>query len=124
LKTTMKRILVVDDELGLADVLAATLSDVGYAVDTAANGVQGLELLAKDPPDLVILDCMMPLLDGPGMLAAMRADPSVARIPVVMMSAMPEATVRARCTSYTTFLRKPFDFDTVVGAVRACLREP
>jgi DNA-binding response OmpR family regulator len=121
----MKRILVVDDELGLADVLAATLSDVGYAVDTAANGVQGLELLAKEePPDLVILDCMMPLLDGPGMLAAMRADPRVAGIPVVMMSAMPEATVRGRCGSYTMFLRKPFDFDTVVGAVRACLSEP
>jgi DNA-binding response OmpR family regulator len=119
----MKRILVVDDELGLADVLAATLSDVGYAVDTAANGVQALELLAKTRPDLVILDCMMPLLDGPGVLQAMHADPSAAGIPVIMMSAMPESTVRSRCPHYEAFLRKPFDFETVVGAVRTCLHE-
>ncbi|HEX4446440.1 MAG TPA: response regulator [Polyangiaceae bacterium] len=119
----MKTIVVVDDEFGLADVLAATLSDVGYRVVTAANGLQGLEAMAAQPPDLVILDYMMPLLDGPGVLDAMRKDPRFAGAPVVMMSAMPEPVVAARCSGYAVFLRKPFDFDEVLAAIRTSLGE-
>jgi CheY-like chemotaxis protein len=117
----MKTIVVVDDEFGLADVLAATLSEVGYHVHTAANGVQGLEVMAEHPPDLVILDFMMPLLDGPGVLRAMRVDPRLASVPVVMISAMPESAVRARCSGYVAFLRKPFEFDAVLGAVQRAI---
>ena len=117
----MKTIVVVDDEFGLADVLAATLADVGYHVMTAGNGVQGLEVMAARPPDLVILDYMMPLLDGPGVLEAMRRDPRFVHAPVVMMSAMPEAVVASRCSGYVAFLRKPFDFEDVLIAVRRTL---
>lgn len=119
----MKSILVVDDEFGLADVLAATLSDIGYDVRTAANGVQGLELMEAKAPDSAILDYMMPLLDGPGFLEAMRANPRFAGTPVVMMSAMQESVVSERCRGYATFLRKPFDFEAVLGAVQRALGE-
>ncbi len=119
----MKSIVVVDDEFGLADVLAATLSDIGYDVRTAANGVQGLEVMEAHAPDLVILDYMMPLLDGPGVLEAMRANPRFASAAVVMMSAMPETVVSERCHGYVAFLRKPFDFDAVLGAVKHALGE-
>jgi len=114
----MKTIVVVDDEFGLTDVLAATLSDVGFRVHTAANGVQGLELMSEHPPDLVILDFMMPLLDGPGVLGAMRADPRLASVPVIVISAVPESVVRARCSGYVAFLRKPFEFDAVLAAIQ------
>jgi CheY-like chemotaxis protein len=117
----MKTIVVIDDEFGLADVLAATLSEVGFRVHTAANGVQGLEVMAENPPDLVILDFMMPLLDGPGVLRAMRVDPRLSSVPVVMISAMPESAVRARCSGYVAFLRKPFEFDAVLGAVHRAI---
>jgi CheY-like chemotaxis protein len=117
----MKTIMVVDDEFGLADVLAVTLSEIGFRVHTAANGVQGLEVMAEHLPDLVILDFMMPLLDGPGVLRAMRADPRLANVPVVMISAVPESVVRARCSGFVAFLRKPFEFDAVLAAVQRAL---
>jgi CheY-like chemotaxis protein len=117
----MKTIVIVDDEFGLADVLAATLSEVGFRVHTAANGIQGLEVMSEHPPGLVILDFMMPLLDGPGVLRAMRTDPRLASVPVVMIRAMPESAVRARCSGYVAFLRKPFEFDVVLDAVRRAL---
>jgi CheY-like chemotaxis protein len=118
----MKTIVIIDDEFGLADVLEATLSDGGYRVVTATNGQQGLQVMAEHPPDLVILDYMMPLLDGPGVLRAMRADPRLATVPVIMMSAMPESVVSARCTGYTAFLRKPFGFDPLQAAIARSLR--
>ncbi len=117
----MKTIVLIDDEFGLADVLSATLSDAQYRVFAAVNGAQGLEVMAEHPPDLVLLDYMMPLLDGPGVLRAMRADPKLASVPVVLMSAVPEAVVRRRTTDYTLFLRKPFDFDMLLGAVEGAL---
>jgi len=117
----MKTIVVVDDEYGLADVLASTFFDVGYAVHTATNGVQGLEVMAEHPPDLVILDFTMPLLDGAGVLRAMRGDPTLSAVPVVLISAMPESDVRTRCSGYIAFLRKPFDFDAILGAVMGSL---
>ena len=117
----MKTILVVDDEFGLAEVLAATLSDQGYRVHTAANGAQGLAVMADHPPDLVLLDYMMPLLDGPGVLEAMRSEARLAGVPVLLMSAMPESTVRVRCNGYAAFLRKPFVFDLLIAAVHRAL---
>ena len=117
----MKTIVVVDDEFGLTDVLAATLSDVGFRMHTAANGVQGLELMSEHPPDLVILDFMMPLLDGPGVLGTMRADPRLASVPVIVISAVPESVVRARCSGYVAFLRKPFEFDAVLAAIQRAI---
>jgi CheY-like chemotaxis protein len=120
----MKTIAIVDDEFGLADVLAATLSDVGFRVFTAANGVQGMQIMAEQAPDLVLLDYMMPLLDGPGVLRAMHADPGLASVPVILMSAMPETIVQARCTGYTAFLRKPFQFDLLLLTVHRALGIP
>ena len=65
---------------------------------------------------------MMPLLDGPGVLSAMRADPKLAAVPVVMMpSSMPEQVVSARATGYVMFLRKPFSFEALVAAVEKAL---
>jgi DNA-binding response OmpR family regulator len=115
----MRTIVLIDDEFGLADVVSAVLSDAGFRVCTAVNGAQGLDVMAEHPPDLVLLDYMMPILDGPGVLRAMRADPKLATVPVVLMSAMPEAVVRRRTTDYVVFIRKPFDFDALLNAVAA-----
>ena len=120
----MKTIVIVDDEFGLADVLAATLSDIGFRVLSATNGSQGLEVMMEHPPDLVILDYMMPLLDGAGVLKAMRAAPSLAAVPVIMISAVPESVVSARCQGYAAFLRKPFDFQTLLSAVERVTAGP
>ncbi len=120
----MKTIVILDDEFGLADVLVTTLAEVGYRALTASNGVRGLQLMAEHAPDLVILDYMMPLLDGPGVLHAMQNDPKLARVPVIAISAMPEAVVRKRCEGYAAFLRKPFDFETLLQAVEKIVGRP
>jgi CheY-like chemotaxis protein len=73
--------------------------------------------MEEHPPDLVLLDYMMPLLDGAGVLKAMRAAPKLASVPVIMMSAVPESVVRAQCQGYAAFLRKPFDFETLLNTV-------
>jgi DNA-binding response OmpR family regulator len=117
----MKTIVVIDDEFGLADVIAAGLSDVGYRALTAPNGVLGLEVMAEHTPDLVILDLMMPLLDGAGVLREMAKDPRLSEVPVIMVSSMPESVVRARCHGYVAFLRKPFSLDALTAAVEKAL---
>jgi CheY-like chemotaxis protein len=104
----MGTVLVVDDEFGVADLIDAVLTDEGHRVLTAANGRQGLELLAKESLDLVFLDYMMPVMDGAAVLRRIIDDPSWQSIPVVLMSSMPESTVAERCSGYVTFMRKPF----------------
>ena len=89
----MQTILVIDDELGAIEVLVAALEDEGYRVLSAANGRHGLESLAVNPVDLVIVDFMMPLLDGAAMCTAMKANPALAHLPIIMMSAVSEQLV-------------------------------
>ena len=107
-------VLVVDDEFGIAELIDAVLTDEGHRVLTAINGRQGLAMMAKERPDLVFLDYMMPVMDGAEVLSAMAGDPSVAKVPVVLMSSMPEAVVAERCSGYTAFMRKPFKIAQVV----------
>jgi CheY-like chemotaxis protein len=119
-------ILVVDDEFGIAEVLEALLTDAGHRVLTAMNGKHGLQRLAEIAPDMVFLDYMMPVMDGPSMLRAMQATPAYQPIPVIMMSSLPEAAVAAAAAGYRAFLRKPFMLrsvteiiDQVLGTGRA-----
>ena len=104
----MRTVLVIDDEFGIAELIDAVLTDEGYRVVIAVNGQQGLEMLAKEHPDLVFLDYMMPVMNGAAVLRAMGEDTILQGIPVVVMSSIPEAIVAERCVGYVSFLRKPF----------------
>jgi CheY-like chemotaxis protein len=120
----MTTILVVDDEPLIAMALEAALEDAGYEVATAANGRQGLERLAEAPrPEVVLLDMMMPVMSGPAMLAAMAADPALGGIPVIVLSSLPEETIRARASGAAAILRKPYTADEVLGAIARVLAE-
>lgn len=122
----MRTVLVVDDEFGVADVLAAILEDAGYRVVTASDGRRGLARLAEPPrPDAALIDLMMPVMDGAVMLRAVRGDPALRGLPVVMMSGLDEAAVRARAPDgYAAFLRKPFRFEAVVETLARVLGGP
>jgi CheY-like chemotaxis protein len=114
----MTTILVVDDEALIAMALEAALEDEGYRVVTAANGKQGLERLAETPrPELVLLDMMMPIMNGPAMLEVMAADSSLSDIPVIVLSSLPKEAVLARTTGVAAILRKPYTVDEVLGAI-------
>jgi CheY-like chemotaxis protein len=117
----VQTVLVADDEFGILLVLEMVLAEAGYRVVTAGNGRQALELAASERPDLVLMDWMMPVLDGPAAVAAMRADPALAGIPVVIMSGAPEVALRDRLDSHAAFLHKPFLDTQVLDVVRRVL---
>lgn len=104
----MRTVLVADDEFGILLVVEMVLAEAGYRVLTAGNGRQAVELAAAEPPDLIVLDWMMPVMDGPASVAAIRMNPALSRTPIVIMSGAPEAALRRQFTDYAGFLQKPF----------------
>jgi circadian clock protein KaiC len=112
-------IVIVDDEFGLAELIAEVLAERGYATAIAINGELGLALLRERRPALVLLDLMMPVLDGSEMLKAMRADPELATVPVVVMTALPEAVPPKDEAAFEAVLQKPFTPDRLFEVVRA-----
>jgi CheY-like chemotaxis protein len=116
----MEAVLIIDDEFGIVEALTALLNDEGYRVHSAPDGKQGLGKLDQVRPDVILLDFMMPIIDGPGVLRALRAHPVWNRVPVVMMSAVPERTVRELCgDSFQAFLHKPFNVDHLMDLLHA-----
>lgn len=85
------RILVIEDEAAVRDNLVRFLELEGYAVDSAANGVEGIERALRRKPDLVLSDLMMPGIDGFGVLARLRAEPATADLPFVFLTASADA---------------------------------
>jgi CheY-like chemotaxis protein len=114
----MPTILIVEDEFAIAELLEMALGDAGYAVVSAANGRVAMERLAAGlRPDLILTDFMMPELNGAGLIGALRQDPTLARIPCVVMSSVPEEAVRMRTDGYRAFLRKPLQLATLVRMI-------
>jgi CheY-like chemotaxis protein len=118
----MKTILVVDDELAVVEALAALFEDRGYAVATAADGVEAIAALDGGlTPDLILLDVMMPRQDGREVLRALRAHPGWSAVPVIMMSAAPSPFAPAELGE-AAFLLKPFDLNRLLSTVEVRLR--
>ena len=115
---------MADDEFGILLVLEMALSDAGYRVVTAGNGRQAVELARAEPPDLIILDWMMPVMDGPAAATAIRNDPVLKDVPVIFMSGASEASLRSRIDLYSAFLHKPFLDDELLAVVGEVLARP
>jgi len=117
-------ILVVEDEALITDFLRRGLEAEGYAVETAARGEDALACMPSRPPDLVILDVMLPGMDGFEVLGAIRAtDPD---LPVIMLTARGEVADRVRGLDLgaTDYLGKPFAFAELLARIRARTRRP
>lgn len=117
----MKTILIVDDELSNAEVLSLILEEEGYRVYCAANGRHGLEKIPEVRPDLVVLDMMMPIMDGAEMGRALRASPEGAAIKILMNSSLQESAVRMRFDGYDAFIRKPFNIEEALALIARLL---
>jgi CheY-like chemotaxis protein len=113
----MAVVLVVDDEVGIANLLSDVLSDEGHRVIVAANGHEGLKRAEEERPDLVITDFMMPVMDGAQLIEALADHPDLKGVPIYLMSSAPEAAIRDRCSGYALFIRKPFRIYDVVDLV-------
>jgi signal transduction histidine kinase len=105
------RILVVDDEMLNRVLLSTNLEESGYVVETAEDGKQALEMLSAQPFDVVLLDLMMPRLDGYQVLAHLKSDDALRRIPVIVISSTDEMESVVRCIEMgaTDYLPKPFN---------------
>jgi adenylate cyclase len=116
-------ILVVDDSEENRDMLARRLRRQGHGVLTAAGGHAALEVLGERPVDLVLLDVMMPDLDGYAVLQRIKSDPGLRDIPVVMISALDELDSVVRCIQLGAedYLGKPFDAVLLNARIGACL---
>lgn len=106
---TLGRVVVVDDEPHLSFLLRIVLEKAGYQVIEAANGEVALEHVAEASTQLVVTDRMMPVMNGPTLIARLRANPTTASIPIVMVSSNPDTTVDA-----DAFVNKPFEPDELV----------
>jgi sigma-B regulation protein RsbU (phosphoserine phosphatase) len=118
------RVLVVDDEVDISTILTLTLRRAGFQVTAASDGIDGLSKLAEHTPDLVLLDVMMPRLDGLEMLRRIRSEPATSTIPVIMLTA--RAQVADRLVGFEhgadDYVAKPFEPNEVVARVQALLR--
>jgi DNA-binding response OmpR family regulator len=118
----MQHILVIDDDAAITKVLKRGLSYEGFAVETAASGAEGLSIARKHPSDLVILDVMMPGLDGYEVLHRLRAVDD--QLPVLMLTAKdaPDDQVQGLEAGADDYVVKPFTFEVLAARVRALLR--
>ena len=114
-----RRVLIVEDEAGIAEVLADLLGDEGYETAVSVDGA-ALAAVADAPPALILLDVMMPGMDGPEVCRRLKADPRTAGVPVIFLTALPPETLAARLGDcpYDDVLSKPFTLDGVLAVVR------
>jgi CheY-like chemotaxis protein len=112
-------ILVVDDNPAMVRLLIDLLEDEGYRVATV-DGDTVVETALERPPRLILLDVMMPGLDGPEVCRRLRADPRTQAVPIVLVSALPPATlaVQLRGCPYDELLPKPFTLEAVLAVAQ------
>jgi CheY-like chemotaxis protein len=121
-------VLVVDDTAINRKLLAAAVAELGHEVETAENGHRALEMLrAGDSAsefDIVLLDLLMPVLDGYATLAEIKADPALAAIGVIMVSAVPDLESVVRCVELGAidYLPKPYSSAMLRARLRSCLQ--
>jgi len=119
-----RRILVVDDERDLVDLISYNLTRGGYEVLTAQDGKSGLEIAQRETPDLVLLDLMMPGLDGTEVARRLKADSRTAGIPIVMLTAKGEETdvVVGLTIGADDYVTKPFSMKILLARINTVLR--
>ena len=113
-------ILVIDDDIISQNMLRSTLAQAGYSVIIASNGYEGIKKASKEPPGLIILDIMMPDMDGGDVAAILKNDPTTKGIPIIFLSSLvtgKENKTNSRKESII-YLSKPFNRDELLNEVR------
>ena len=115
--------MVIDDESDLAELISFRLTVYGFEVATASDGASGLQRIKIDPPDLVVLDLMMPEMDGFEVIERLRQDPLTARIPVIILTAAVGSTINERiCQMHPAgCMTKPFQSKDLLERIKRVL---
>lgn len=111
-------ILIVDDEASILALLQELLEDEDFTVVRAGNGREALAKALLDPPNLIVTDLMMPIMDGRALAQALHDQPSLAEIPILLISA---AYTHQADDSFTAVLPKPFSIDQVLASITQLL---
>src|SRR5689334_5908300 len=121
---TKKRVLVVDDERDLLDLITYNLGRNGYTVLPAFDGLSALEIARREIPDLILLDLMMPGLDGTEVARRLKADSRTAAIPIIMLTARGEETdvVVGLTLGADDYVTKPFSMKILLARLGTVLR--
>jgi DNA-binding response OmpR family regulator len=111
------RVLVVDDEPMVRETLGQVLADEGYVVDLAVDGESALDRVRAARPDAILLDLMMPGMNGRQFLQALRGDPAYAHVPVLLMTAVHGLEVNLQTLGASEVVEKPFNVDELLNKV-------
>ncbi len=124
LSLAMQKILVVDDDAHIREVVCFALQKAGYSTRTADNGQQALSRVRQERPDLIVLDILMPELDGTEVCKQLRADARAPQVPIIFLSSKDEEVDRIIGLELggDDYLGKPFSPRELVARVKACLR--
>jgi two-component system chemotaxis response regulator CheY len=115
-----KTVLTVDDSRTMRDMLMLALSEAGYRVIQAEDGIHGLEVLESEQPDVIVTDINMPRMDGFGFIEGVRGDDRYRGVPILVLTTESDAEKkdRARRAGATGWIIKPFDPVKLVTAIR------
>jgi two-component system phosphate regulon response regulator PhoB len=115
-----KKILLVEDDADLVDLLTFNLKKAGFAIGTAGDGVEALKKARSVSPDLILLDLMLPELDGFAVCEILRRDPATSSIPIIMLTALSSELARFAGleSGATDYITKPFSFHQLLPRVK------
>ena len=116
------KILVIDDDPNIREILGIHLRNAGYEVFTAKDGIEGGHAILQKRPDLIVTDAEMPHMNGFELIAAVRADPAVASIPVIMLTSEAEWEDRGKRLNIEGYVTKPIRSDTLLFLIKRHLR--
>ncbi len=120
----MSRILVTDDSSAQRIIVSSIAQNMGHEVETATNGQEALEKIQANPPDCLLLDLLMPIMDGIGLLEALETHEI--KIPIIVLTADVQDGLKEQCLEFgvTTFMNKPIKKEKLQEALEAILSSP
>ena len=119
----MKKILIVDDDEGILDALKAAIEMEGYQVTTLSSGILLTNKVREFQPDLILIDLLLAGRDSSELVQAMKKNPETASVPIIMLSAHPEAAKKAKDSAADDFIAKPFDLHHLFATIKKHLKE-
>lgn len=117
----MKKILIIDDEKPFAKMLEDRLTKIGYNVICVANGSEGRYMLKEKKPDLIILDILMPIMDGCDFYKSIKKESETSNIPVIVVTAKPEMKDTIELAGTDGFMTKPLDLAQLESKIKSLL---
>ena len=119
------KILAVDDEPDQLEMVGLLLQEEGFAIETATNGAEALEIIYRSKPDLILMDVAMPAMNGFAACEALRKDPTTAAIPVLILTGLRSHFDRLNGFAHGAngYLCKPYRADELVGTIKAMLQK-